>query len=292
MPLTPPALWIVATPIGNPADLSPRAREIISEADLLLAEDTRRASWLFRQLGIRVKKLKSFHDHNEKESIPEILAELEAGKTVALISDAGTPLLADPGYRLAQSCRRNGFPVRPVPGPSAPVAALSVAGLPPIPFTFLGFLPRDDAGKTKLFRAFKNSPGSLVFFERKDRLKDSLALALKILGAREAAICRELTKEHEEIISGALQELIGKSEHLLGEITVLIGPAPEGARLDEGQVVEFLKKELRRGLKLRQAVSRAMPNCPGWSSSELYELAINLRQTPRQSETENPESEI
>ncbi|MDE5879381.1 MAG: 16S rRNA (cytidine(1402)-2'-O)-methyltransferase, partial [Desulfovibrio sp.] len=205
MPSTSPRLWIVATPLGNPGDLSPRAREILASADLVLAEDTRRAAELFRRLGLAPRRFVSFYEQNEEERREEALAALRAGAQVALISDAGTPLLADPGYRLVRACRREGLAVSPVPGPSAPVAALSAAGLPPLPFTFLGFLPRDAGPRRALFQAYAKVPGSLVFFERKDRLAQSLALAAAILGPRELAICRELTKTHEEFVLGRLE---------------------------------------------------------------------------------------
>lgn len=272
-----PGLWIVATPLGEPADLSPRAREILVTADIVLAEDTRRASWLFRNLDLYVKQLVSFHDHNEQKLLHKIGAWLEEKKIIALVSDAGTPLLADPGFRLVQYCRENNFPVHPVPGPSAPIAAISVAGIAPIPFSFLGFLPRDHAGKVKLFRSFRDCPGSMIFFERKDRLKESLTTAYEILGDRPIAICRELTKEHEEIICGNLVELAQTCPEYLGEITVVIGPGIASFRLECEQASCILQEILKSSPKIRQAVAKALPECPGWTSSELYKLASNLR---------------
>ena len=177
---------MVATPIGNALDFSPRARMALESCDLVLAEDTRRTLALCRELGVRVKAVESFHDHNEQEKEPLMLARLQAGQDLALVSDAGTPLVADPGYRLCRACRRQGIAVHPVPGPSAPAAALSAAGIPPLPHCFLGFLPRDEAGRRRLFASFAKVPATLVFFERKDRLKDSLALALDELGPRTA----------------------------------------------------------------------------------------------------------
>lgn len=277
MPSISPGLWVVATPLGEPADLSPRARETLVLADIVLAEDTRRASWLFRKLGLRAKNLVSFHEYNEQKLLPQVGAWLKENKIVALISDAGTPLLADPGYRLVQYCRENNFPVHPVPGPSAPIAALSVAGLPPIPFTFLGFLPRDRAGKIRLFHSFRASPGSLIFFERKDRLNDSLAVAYEVLENRQIAICRELTKEYEEVISGNLEELAQKCPDILGEITVVIGPGSTSLRLEKDRAESILLEALKSSAKIRQAVAKALPDCTGWTSSELYELASKLR---------------
>lgn len=274
---TSPRLWIVATPLGNPGDLSPRAREILEAADIVLAEDTRRAAALFRRLELAPRRFLSFYEQNEEERREEALAALRAGAHVALISDAGTPLLADPGYRLVRACRREGLPVSPVPGPSAPVTALSAAGLPPLPFTFLGFLPRDAAGRRALFRAYAAAPGSLIFFERKDRLGQSLALAAEILGPRELAICRELTKTHEEFLLGRLERADELCGELLGEITVILGP-PEGdaGRAPREEAERHLRAGLARGLKPREAARETHARLPGWSVKELYALIPGL----------------
>lgn len=274
---TSPRLWVVATPLGNPGDLSPRAREILGAADIVLAEDTRRAAALFRRLELAPRRFLSFYEQNEEERREEALAALRAGAHVALISDAGTPLLADPGYRLVRACRREGLPVSPVPGPSAPVTALSAAGLPPLPFTFLGFLPRDAAGRRALFQAYAAAPGSLIFFERKDRLGQSLALAAEILGPRELAICRELTKTHEEFLLGRLERADELCGELLGEITVILGP-PEGdaGRAPREEAERRLRAGLARGLKPREAAREAHARLPGWSVKELYALIPGL----------------
>jgi 16S rRNA (cytidine1402-2'-O)-methyltransferase len=153
-------LWVVATPLGNPGDLSPRAREVLAAADLLLAEDTRRAGLLFQRLGIRSKGFLSLFEHNEEARIGTVLAALERGESVALFSDAGTPLLSDPGFRLVRACREAGFAVSPVPGPSAPAAALSASGLPPQPFVFLGFLPRKDGDIRRFLEPFAALPAT------------------------------------------------------------------------------------------------------------------------------------
>lgn len=273
MPSTPAKLWIIATPLGNADDLSPRARETIANADLVLAEDTRRAARLFAQCGLHARKVLSFFEHNEQERQPEILKALENGANIALITDAGTPLLADPGYRLVRACRQNGFAVSPVPGPSAPVAALSAAGISPIPFSFLGFLPRGAKGREKLFHDFASVPGSLVFFERKDRVEESLDMANRILGPREIAICRELTKTYEEFITGRLENFRELAVGLLGEITVVIGPPERIAQMPEDKALEIFANELAKGIKPRKAAALARPKCPGWTVAEIYALA-------------------
>lgn len=279
MPLNANRLWIVATPLGNPGDLSPRAREILSGADLVLAEDTRRTARLLRECGIEARRLLSFHDHNESERQEGVLRLLREGQSVALVSDAGTPLLADPGYRLVRACRKEGLAVSPLPGPSAPVTALSAAGIPPLPHSFLGFLPRDAAGRDALFSAFAHVPGALIFFERKDRLKESLAQAARILGPRELAVCRELTKEHEEFIVGRLEESDKLPEELLGEITVVVGPPEHAERTPKAEVLLLARDELAQGGKPRQVARRVQDAVRGWSGKEIYALLAEAEQT-------------
>lgn len=272
MPFTPPRLWIVATPLGNLGDFSPRAREVLSQADVILAEDTRRAARLCASSGLEVRRFVSFHDHNEAERQEDVLRLLREGKSVALISDAGTPLLADPGYRLVRACRQAGLPVSPIPGPSAPVTALSAAGIPPLPYTFLGFMPRDTAGRAKLFRDFAQIPGSLIFFERKDRLKESLAVASQILGPREVAVCRELTKIHEEFILFRLEHSQDLPDGLLGEITVVIGPPEVCERTPQSEVEVLIRNEKKRGEKPRETARRIQQIVQGWNTKEIYSL--------------------
>lgn len=276
MPLTSPRLWVVATPLGNIDDLSSRAREILASADLILAEDTRRAAMLLRQCGIKPKKMLSFFDHNEERRREEILTRLREGENIAIVSDAGTPLLADPGYRLVRSCRANGLPVSPVPGPSAPVAALSAAGIPPLPFSFLGFLPRSESGKARLFSIFAHA-GTIVFFERKDRLADSLATAFAVLGPREFAICRELTKTYEEFILGRLENPDLASRELPGEMTIIIGPQETSEKMPREEALSLLRAELDKGKKAKEAARLLKNQCAGWTASELYALANETR---------------
>ncbi|MBQ9405393.1 MAG: 16S rRNA (cytidine(1402)-2'-O)-methyltransferase [Desulfovibrio sp.] len=272
MPSPANRLWIVATPLGNPGDLSPRARRILGEVDVILAEDTRRTARLLWQCGIEAKHLLSFHDHNEKERQEHVLALLRKGANIALVSDAGTPLVADPGYRLVRSCRAEKLPVSPLPGPSAPVAALSAAGIAPLPYAFLGFLPRDNAGRDALFRAFAATPCTLIFFERKDRLKESLLRAAAVLGSRDLAVCRELTKEHEEFILGRLEEYADLPDELLGELTIIIGPPEATLRTPLHQVELYLQEEVALGGKPRQIVRRLQERVCGWNGKELYAL--------------------
>lgn len=272
MPLSSPRLWVVATPIGNPGDLSPRAREILANASLILAEDTRRTASLLAACGIPARKMLSFFEHNEDARQGQALAALQAGNDIALVTDAGTPLLSDPGYRLVRACRQAHLPVSPVPGPSAPLAALSAAGIAPLPFTFLGFLPRGIKARKDLFAAYGATPATLIFFERKDRIRESMALALECLGEREFAICRELTKEHEEFILGRLGGADSLPDALLGEITVVIGPPAGNVRTPEAEARALLARAVQNGLKNRAAAKLVKTQCRGWTAAELYDL--------------------
>lgn len=272
MPLTSPQLWIVATPLGNPGDLSPRASEILESVDVVLAEDTRRAGLLLQRCGLRAKRFISFHDHNEDERTQGIVRLLQEGQSAALISDAGTPLMADPGYRLVRACRKAGLTVSMAPGPCAPVAALSAAGIAPQPFTFLGFLPRDVRGQEKLFGAYARIPGTLVFFERKDRLGASLATAYAQLGPRELCIARELTKPHEEFILTRLEAHATVPTDLLGEITVIIGPPEGDYRTPQAEVEQLLTLAAAAGGKGRDIARRVQEQVTGWTGKELYQM--------------------
>jgi 16S rRNA (cytidine1402-2'-O)-methyltransferase len=284
-----PGLYLVATPIGNDADLSPRARDVLTRADAILAEDTRRAGLFFRRLLIDRARpgFFSLHEHNETGRIPQVLEMLRQGQAVALISDAGTPVLSDPGFRLARSCRESGFGVTSVPGPSAPVVALSACGLPPAPYTFLGFLPRQKGQAKKLLARHAGTGATLVFFERKDRLAATLALAAEVLGDREFALCRELTKVYEEFILGRLGRLQDANLQVLGEVTVVIGPVPLGDPTGLGQagpdqeadqarvmarvMAKVMAEEKARGGKPREVARRVADRVPGMSVKEIYE---------------------
>ena len=267
-----PILWLVAMPLGNPGDLSPRAREVLSCVDAVLAEDTRRAGQVCRRCDVDVRRFISFYEHNEEERSQEILTWLREGARLALISDAGMPIVADPGYRLVRLCRESGIPVSVIPGPSAPVTALAGSGIAPLPFTFLGFLPRDAMRRKRLFSAFARTPGSLVFFERRDRLAASLADAYALLGQRELCIARELTKTHEEFIILPLSDFEKASVGLLGELTVVIGPAWKTYKDSETEARMVLRKEQERGGRPRTIVRRAQRRLHGWTGSELYGL--------------------
>ena len=224
-PDRPGRLLVVATPIGNLDDLSQRAVEALRRADLVACEDTRHTGRLLAGLGLE-RPLLSLHEHNERQRVPRLLAELADGKTVAVVSDAGTPLLSDPGYVLVREAAAAGVRVEPIPGPSAVLAALVASALPPHPFTFAGFPPPKSGKRRTFYRRWAGLGHTLVVFESPHRLLASLDDAVTELGDRPAALCRELTKLHEEVLRGPLSELqreMDGREAVKGEIVLVIG---------------------------------------------------------------------
>ncbi|MHC1788089.1 16S rRNA (cytidine(1402)-2'-O)-methyltransferase [Solidesulfovibrio sp.] len=267
-------LFIVATPLGNAGDFSPRAAAAVTGAEVVLAEDTRRTGLLLKTLGIAAKRLMSFHEHNEEARLPQVLAILAQGSDVALVSDAGTPLLADPGYRLVRAAREAGHAVSPVPGPSAILAALSAAGVAPYPFSFLGFLPRSASEARGVFARFGATGVSLVFFERKNRLGTTLAAALEALGDRECVICRELTKTFEEFLPGKLSDFAGRDLELLGEVTVVVGPG-KAVRSGEAEARAVAAEEAAAGGRPKETARRAAARLSGWTHKEVYAILMD-----------------
>ena len=222
-------LFIIAVPIGNLDDLSRRARETLQSVAAVAAEDTRHFATLARHHGIETRAV-SYHDHNEEARARELIQRLQAGEDIALVSDAGTPLVSDPGYRLVRAAIEAGVSVISVPGASAVTTALAASGLPPHPFRFLGFLPRAAAARRASLEAVARDPATLVAFEAPRRLTDALGDALAVLGDRPACLARNLTKPHERYQRGPLSELINELEaegEVRGESTLIIGGATE-----------------------------------------------------------------
>lgn len=276
-----PMLWIVATPLGNLGDCSPRAKEVLTQADIILAEDTRRAGILCQNYGITPSKFMSFHDHNEENKIRAVITELQRGKHIALVSDAGMPLIADPGYRLVRACRATSIPVSVIPGPSAPITALAGSGIPPLPFAFLGFLPRDRGEQEKILVPFVDLTLTLIFFERNNRLINTLMTASLLLGRREICIARELTKTHEEFLCGTLlphAHLIDTNglpfsvENVLGEVTVVIGPPEKEVMTNREQVIALIAHERKDGGTPRDIARRVQLHTKGWTVKAIYAL--------------------
>jgi 16S rRNA (cytidine1402-2'-O)-methyltransferase len=224
----PGTLFVVSTPIGNLGDLSPRARETLASVDIVACEDTRHTGRLLAGLGID-KRLTSLHEHNETRRVPGLIAALERGESVAVVSDAGTPLLSDPGFLLVREAAARGLEVRAVPGPSAVLAALAVSGLPPYPFTFAGFAPRKAGKRRSFLRSLGELGHTCVLFESPHRLAATLAAMAAELGDRPLVLCREMTKLHEEILRGTAGEIaaaMAARESVKGEIVLVIAPAP------------------------------------------------------------------
>jgi 16S rRNA (cytidine1402-2'-O)-methyltransferase len=221
-------LYVVSTPIGNLEDISLRALRVLKEADMIACEDTRQTMKLLAHFDIP-KRLVSYHEHNEITRAAEIVIELERGAQVALVSDAGTPAISDPGYRLVHLCLRHGIQVVPVPGASALVAALAASGMPIEEFVFAGFLPSRPTERRKSLRALAAEPRTLALYEAPHRLLDALEDALEILGNRPAVVAREVTKIYEEFLRGHLEDIVEaiRKKAPRGEITLLIGP-PDG----------------------------------------------------------------
>ena len=226
----PGKLIVVATPIGNLSDLSTRAAEALVEADLVACEDTRRTGRMLAGRGIK-NRLVSLHEHNERQRLPQLLAALENNQTLVLVSDAGTPLLSDPGYVLVRSAIERGFNVEHVPGPSAILTALVVSGLPPYPFTFIGFPPPRSAKRKRFFSGLAELDHTFVMFESPHRILRSLDDLYEVLGNLPIAAARELTKMHEEVVRGStleVLEVLRERPSIKGEFTVVVGkPTPE-----------------------------------------------------------------
>ncbi len=265
-------LYIVATPLGNADDLSPRARSILELVPLVLAEDTKRASLNFARWELKAKRFISFNDHSEEKKLEHAIAFLEQGEDIALISDAGMPIISDPGYLIVKACREKNIAVTVIPGACAPVTALAGSGIAPNPFTFFGFLPRKANDIEKTLAPFAQISTTLIFFERKDRIAETLKYLYTLLGAREVCIARELTKEHEEYISFNLTQ-IPDLDHLLGELTVIVGPPLEKSKSAQEKVLAILQEEKKFGGSPKQIAKRVQAKCRGWTTSEIYALS-------------------
>ena len=276
----PGRLYVVSTPIGNLGDLSPRAREVLKACGLVAAEDTRHSGALLRHFDIPAA-LVSLHDHNERRRTPELIARLQAGEDVALVSDAGTPAISDPGYELVRAAAAAGIDVVTVPGPCAAIAALSIAGLPTTSFAFEGFLPSRPAARRRRLAALTADSRTLVFYESPHRIAEMLEDCAAVLGAaRAAVVARELTKLHEQVYRGSLAALLARAgeagEFSRGEIVVIIEgapPAPDAA--DNGELDRILAALLAE-LPLAQA-ARLAARISGARDNDAYRRALALR---------------
>lgn len=270
-------LYVVATPIGNRADISPRALRVLADVSQVLAEDTRHSGALLRSLGVSTPLL-SLHEHNEQAQIDGVLARLRGGHDLALVSDAGTPLISDPGFRVVRAARQAGIAVVPVPGPSALITALSVAGLPTDRFVFEGFLPAKSAARRAHLQTLVDERRTLVFYEASHRIIDCLADLAEIFGvAREAVIARELTKAFEQVQSGSLTELTAwiaaDDNRQRGEFVVLVAGAAPVEESEIGADARRVLEILLRELPVKQAAALTA-EITGVRKNALYHLAL------------------
>jgi 16S rRNA (cytidine1402-2'-O)-methyltransferase len=279
----PGTLYIVATPIGNLEDITQRGLRILGEVELVACEDTRRTRVLLNHFGIKTKTV-SYHEHNERERAAEICELLASGQSVALVSDAGTPLINDPGFRVVNTAIELNLPVVPVPGPTALIAALVASGLPSEQFFFAGFLPARANARRGRLEELRAMPATLVFYEAPHRIKATLEDALEVLGDRPAALARELTKIHEEIIRGSLHELIQGfgtgSLAARGEMVLVIGNAAESEASRTGEtepasrrLIERVSELEREGLEAKLALKKAAREL-GMKRAEAYRQLV------------------
>ncbi|CAI8314691.1 MAG: Ribosomal RNA small subunit methyltransferase I [Rhodospirillaceae bacterium] len=272
-------LNIVSTPIGNLGDFSPRAMAALQEADIIACEDTRTTRKLLALCSLEVRaKLMAYHDHNGQEMRPKLLALLEAGRTIALVSDAGTPLISDPGYKLVAACHSRGVRVTATPGPAAPLMALTISGLPTDRFTFQGFVPQKQTAARAQITESANLPMTQIWFETPRRLAKTLALMAEIYGERNAAITRELTKLHETVEQqtlGVLAQKFADIDPPKGELVLLVSGADKSAKnYDEEAMISLLEDILSRA-SVKDAAKEAEA-LTGWPRRTLYQMALKI----------------
>lgn len=271
-------LLLGATPLGQPSDASPRLIRALADADVVAAEDTRRVRTLAKALDVRIGgRVVSMFDSVEATRVPALVDEIKAGATVLVVSDAGMPLISDPGYRMVAACVEAGVPVTCLPGPSAVTTALAVSGLPSERFCFEGFAPRKSGARKTWLASLADERRTCVFFESPRRLAACLADAVEQLGgARRAAICRELTKVHEEVVRGTLEELATwAADGVLGEITVVLAGATPPA--DVPSLVARVKELVAQGVRVKDACTEVAAAHPGVRSRQLYDEVLAAR---------------
>ena len=270
-------LAVTATPIGNLGDLTPRAQNILATADIIACEDTRHTGLLLSRLGITPKKLVAYHDHSKDHVIKGLIDAMAKGKTVALVSDAGTPLISDPGYRLVSACIKANIPVTPLPGASAVLSALAASGLPTDRFYFGGFLPQSGKKKRDLLESLSVIPSTLVFYESPKRLAATLEVMIDLYPERQAVVARELTKLHESFYYGTVISLYQdlKDQSLKGEAVLMLGPLEQDQNISEDDIEQRLIRALADGYSRRDA-SQMIAEQTGLAKKDIYKIAISL----------------
>ncbi len=268
-------LYVVATPIGNLEDITQRALRILGKVDLIAAEDTRHSRKLLDHFGIATPST-SYHDHSERSKAPQLTERLRSGSDIALICDAGTPGIADPGYRLVSAAIEAGIEVVPIPGVSSVTACLSVGGLPTDRFAFEGFVPSKATARRKFFQALAEEPRTIVCFEAGRRLVASLADLCETLGRRRVVVGREVTKMYEDFARGDVDEVRDRlaDAPVRGEVTLLIAGAEPSPRADRSEVRRRVDELRAQGMRMKD-VARQVAADTGWSSNEVYELGVS-----------------
>jgi 16S rRNA (cytidine1402-2'-O)-methyltransferase len=268
-------LFLVGTPIGNLGDLAPRATETLANADLIAAEDTRRTGRLLAGLGIGRPPMVSLFEGNEAKRTVELLERLRRGDSVALVTDGGMPAISDPGFRLVRACADEGIDVRVVPGPSAPIAALVVSGLPTDRFVFEGFLPRARGDRTARLEALRMETRTVVVFESPKRFRSLLRELIEIVGDRRVVVARELTKLHEQVVRGRASDVVAElgDADPKGEIVLVIEGRPEGATADLPAAVDEANALIAGGMKTRPA-ARTVAERHGLGANEVYRAIV------------------
>lgn len=271
-----PGLYVVSTPIGNLRDITLRALDVLQGVDHILAEDTRQTRKLCEAYSITTP-LSAYHDHNAAARVPELIERLKDGATMALVSDAGTPLVSDPGFRLVRAATEADVDVWPIPGASAVLAGLVKSGLPSDAFHFSGFLPPKSAARKTALSKLKTVQATLVFFTTGPRIAAFLSDAIETLGDRQVVLTRELTKRYEEARHGTASELIDsvKDNPPKGEIVLFIAPPTEDARWDEAQIRAALSEQVQE-LGVKRA-SAAVAELSGWAKRDVYAIALTLK---------------
>ena len=286
--IRPGTLYVVATPIGNPDDITLRALRVLASVDLIAAEDTRDTGHLLKRHGID-SRLIAYHDHNEETRAGELIQRLKAGLTVAVVSDAGTPTVSDPGYRLVRAALEAGLPVVPVPGVSAAVTALSVSGLATDSFSFIGFAPRKTGQRRSLLQGLAQRRETLIFYESPRRIGSLIAALIETLGDRPAVLGREMTKPHEEFLRGPLSAVQAALDHrpvVRGEVTLLVAGAGETEPAPESLLEKALATALKQDSGSTADIAREVARRFDVPRKTVYALALKIRQSANPGEDE------
>ena len=270
-------LYLVPTPIGNLSEMSPRAIEVLNSVDVIACEDTRTSGTLLKHFDIHARLI-ACHNFNEQSSVKGIIALMEEGKNVALISDAGYPLINDPGQRVVSEVSEMGFNVVPVSGPSAFLNALVASGLIAQPFLFVGFLPQGNGERKKKLMEYRDYPMTMIFYEAPHRIDRMLETCLEVLGDRKCTLARELTKKHEEFIRGTISEVLSIVDDIRGEMVILIeGKQTSDEPLQEEDILTMVNTYINEGMSTKDAI-KATVKATGLSKNEVYNLVVSQKQ--------------